>query len=85
MRGDAVIDVRNIEKIVIIDKTDKREKDSVVLSALGKMTAPNLKISVRNKEILNGFYGVKKEFKSIFFTVDETERFKQTVENILDK
>ncbi|MBA3692196.1 MAG: hypothetical protein H0X15_10995 [Acidobacteria bacterium] len=85
LRGDAVIDVKNIEKIEIIGEIGEKETDSVKLSALGKMTPPNVKISVQNKAILNGFYGMKKEFKTIFLTVDETEKFKQAVENILDK
>lgn len=78
--GDAEIDLSNIASIDLIMPPSKLEDHEVKLTPLGDFTASNLKISLRNDAIFNGIYGRKKNFKTIFLTVDEKEKFKAEIE-----
>ncbi len=82
--GDARIYLENIESINCVAPTVETEKDAVKLSALGKFTACNLQISVRDEVILNGIYGKKKIFKMILLAVDEAEKLKVEIEGKLE-
>lgn len=73
--GDAEIDFENIESIEKIPLTFQAEKTTLSLSPLGKFTASNLKINLLDKAVLNGVYGMKKEFKAILLSVDDAENF----------
>ena len=81
--GDAKIKYDAIEKIEIFSQQFTKENDAIRLTAAGKITQPNLKITLRETEIFNGFYGFEKKFKTIFLAVDEAEKFRTTVENKL--
>ena len=83
--GDATIELRNIESIEIVTQGLNGEKNAVRLSPLGKLTPPNVRISLRENAVLNGIYGIRKPFKTIFLSLDEAEKFKQTVENNLER
>lgn len=81
--GDARIDLENIESINYVAPTVEAGKDAVKLSPLGKFTACNLQIFLRDEAVLNGIYGKKKNFKTIFLAVDEIEKFKIAIEQKL--
>ncbi|MEP6925158.1 MAG: hypothetical protein ABI954_11885 [Pyrinomonadaceae bacterium] len=77
--GDATVEIENIESVEITTQTFESEKGSVTLSPLGKLAPPNLKMCLRHEAVLNGIYGIKKKFKTILLTVDEAEKFQQTI------
>lgn len=81
--GDAAVELENIESVQITTQTLEPEKGVVRLSPLGKLAASNLKICLREQAVLIGIYGMKKEFKTIFLSLDEPEKFKQTIESNL--
>lgn len=81
--GDAAIDIANVESVELTTGNFEPENGVVKLSPLGKLTAHNLKINLRGEAVLNGIYGIRKTFKTIFITVDEAEKFKKTIEDNL--
>ena len=81
--GDAKIKYDSIEKIEVFNQQFSSDKGAVRLTAAGKLTQPNLKITVREAENFEGFYGFEKKFETIFLAVDEAEKFKTKVENKL--
>lgn len=78
--GDTEIDLENIASINRVTFAPELENDEVKLSPLGDFTACNLKISLYEKAVLNGVYGKRKKFKTIFVSVDESENFKAEIE-----
>ena len=81
--GDAQIAYEKIKEIETIKPPFEDETDAIKLTAARKLTAPNVKITLREAEILNGFYGVEKKFKTILLAVDQAEKFKAAIENKL--
>lgn len=81
--GDAQIDLKNVESIEFAAPSRKVKKDEVKLSPLGKFTVCNTKLTLREKAILNGIYGKRKIFKTIFLSIDESAKFKAEIENNL--
>lgn len=78
--GDAAIDLANVAAVELTGENLKAEKGVLNLTALGKLTPPNLQISVRDKSVLNGIYGRQKEFRAIRLAVDEAGEFKRQIE-----
>lgn len=83
--GDAAIEIETIESVELTTENFERRSGSVKVVPLGKLSAHNLKISLRGETVLNGIYGVKKYFKTIYLSVDEAEKFKRMIEIDLEK
>lgn len=81
--GDARIEYFAIEKVEIIQQQFPPNPDAIKMTAAGKLTAPNVKITLRDAGIFNGFYGFEKKIKTILLAVDESEKFKTALENKL--
>lgn len=81
--GDAKIGYAKIEKIELVNQPFDGEKDALKITAAIKMIAPNVKITLRDAEVYNGFYGFEKKFAAIFLVIDEAEKFKFAIENKL--
>lgn len=79
--GDAAIEIEAIEKVELTTENFEPQNGFVKLASVGKLTAHNVKIVLRDAAVLNGIYGIKKEFKTIFLAIDEAERFKETIES----
>ncbi len=77
--GDAVIDLKNIEKIENTTAPFEKEKGTRKLALLGELEQHNLKIVLKDEAILNGFYGIKMKVKTFYLFVDEIENFKSAV------
>lgn len=78
--GDTRIDLANIASIDLKKSPSKLEEHEVKLTPLGDFAASNLKISLRNEAVFNRIYGRGKNFKTIFLTIDENEKFKAEIE-----
>ena len=79
--GDAAIDVKMIEGVEFAEQNAKQGKGIVKLSPIGKLNAPNLKLTLREAAILHGIYGKQTKFKTIYLTVDNHAKLKQQIEN----
>ena len=83
--GDTEIDLENIKSIDFVAPPIELEKDAVKLSPLGEFIQSNLKISLREEVVLNGLYGRKKNFKTIFLNIDERETFRTRILEKIEK
>lgn len=81
--GDAQIDYLAIEKVEIAQQQFPPNPDTIKMTAAGKLAAPNVKITLRDAGIFNGFYGFEKKAKTILLAVDESGKFKTALENKL--
>lgn len=81
--GGAKIKYESVEKVEIFSRPFVKEKGAINLTAAAKITQPNIKITLCETKIFNGFYGVEKKFKTICLAVDEAEKFRLRVENKL--
>ncbi len=81
--GDAKIEYEKIEKIEAFNRDFEKSAGALKAVAAGKLTAPNVRIILREDAIFTGFYGIEKNFKTIYLAVDEAEKFQKTVENKL--
>ena len=83
--SEATINLDDIETIEISSKDIEFDKETRKLSPLGSLESHNVVITLKNKSVLNGFYGLKREFKTLAFFVDKKVKFKQSIETaILD-
>ena len=83
--GDAEIDLDNIKSVEKLPLTSELENHEVKLSPLGDFTACNLKISLRDEAVLNKIYGIKKNFKTVFLSIDKAETLKTEIEKYIEK
>ncbi len=88
--SEAEIKIKNIESIEISEKPleelmeeegNKKSKLYQKLSPLGNLEQHNIIIRLYEKAIVNGIYGMDKEFEVLAFHVDEKTDFK----NIIDE
>lgn len=73
--GDAEIELTNIESIEKSPSPSKLEPEEIKLTPLGSFTESNLKISLRDEAVSNGFYGRSKVFRKIYLSIDEADTF----------
>lgn len=78
--GDSEIDLQNIEKIEFSSVLPDEKEGVKRLSLLGELEQFNTKIHLKNEAELNGFYGIKSNFKTLLLYIDETEKFKKLIE-----
>lgn len=65
------------EKIIAIEKIHAMApaSGSVVLSPMGNLTQPNVRISLNDTNLLNGYYGLQKRYSTIYFSIDDPDVF----------
>jgi hypothetical protein len=81
--SDAIINLATIERVELTSKLIEKDKKFVQLSPLGELSSHNIILHLKNENILNGFYGIKKTFHSIAIYVDKKEEFKSSLENYI--
>jgi hypothetical protein len=83
--SEAIIDIKDIASIEASTRTLGLDKETKRLSPLGELESHNIIIRLNKPNVLNGFYGIKKEFKTIVFHVDNRDEFKTQLENTLQQ
>ncbi|MEM8526869.1 MAG: hypothetical protein AAGG68_19670 [Bacteroidota bacterium] len=81
LAGDISIPYEQIKAITLDRRTPKEEKG--VRQLAGGLQPHNVKLELKTTHQLNGIYGIKKDFRTLFFFVDEVELFIQEVERKL--
>jgi len=81
--SESTIPFNSIKEIEFSSKSLTDDKSIVQFSPLGNLTSHNLIIHLKSKNVLNGFYGIKKSYKSIALQIDKKNMFKKKIDNIL--
>ncbi len=81
--SETEIAISNIDTITISSREIDFDKTNIKLSPLGALESHNIVITLKNEEVLNGLYGIKKEYQTIALYVDDKERFTTEIENQL--
>ena len=79
--SEAIVDIDNIESIEITSKDIEFDKETRKLSPLGELDQHNVLISLKNEDVLQGFYGIKRSYKRLAVFIDEKEQFKTELES----
>jgi len=81
--SESTIHFNSIKDVEFSSKSLADDKSIVQFSPLGNLTSHNLIIHLKSKNILSGFYGIKKTYKSIAIQIDKKEKFKNKIDTIL--
>ena len=84
LTGDTEINYSNIEKIELNKRTPKKEKFTLKLGLLPELESHNIIIYLKQPQILDGLYGVQKEYKKLLFFVDNREDFLKQISTKID-
>ena len=82
--AEAIIMGSNIESIKISPQTIEFNKEIIPLSPLHKLEKTNVVINLFEEGTLNGFYDKKKKFKAIAFFIDDLDRFRKLIGNLVN-
>ena len=83
--GDSVLPISTIESVEVSSKSIEFDETTRHLSPLQDMDPHNVVIQLKESQVLEGFYGLKKSFKIIALHVDDKNRFKQILDQKLSK
>ncbi|AHM60712.1 hypothetical protein D770_12275 [Flammeovirgaceae bacterium 311] len=83
--SEVIIDIKDIASIEASTKTIALDKETRKLSPLGDLESHNIIIRLNKQNVLNGFYGIKKPFKTLVLHVDNRDEFKTLLENTLQQ
>ena len=78
--GDTEIGLDNIESVEFSNTNTSVEKGTKKLALFGDLEQTNTKITLKQEETLNGFYGFTSKYNSLLFYVDERDEFKKLIE-----
>lgn len=81
--SETTININEIESIEITSKDIELNTETRKLSPLGELESHNMLITLKNKNTLFGLYGTQKTYKKIAFYIDQKEKFKTTLDNIM--
>jgi len=81
--GESTVLLDTIEHVEISSTSLADDKSIVQFSPLGNLNGHNIIIHLKSQNTLNGFYGIKKTYKSIAIYVDEKEKFQHMILNTL--
>ncbi|MFD0963890.1 hypothetical protein [Pseudofulvibacter geojedonensis] len=73
--SETIVSLHDIKKVVLSSKELEEGSDVVFLSPLGKLESHNIIIQLKNTNIVNRLYGLRKNYTSIAFYVDNPENF----------
>ncbi len=82
---ETAIRLNDIENYEISDRPLDTEKAEIKLSLLKNIETHNAIIRVKNEHTMDGFYGIKKNFKAVAFYVDDIDRFEDKLKEALIK
>ncbi len=77
--GDVSIKIGEITNCSLADSTPEPASDSIVITPLGAFTKANVSIDLGNRYFLNGIYGMRRPFSSIFIHIDDPDLFIETL------
>ena len=77
------ITIEDIESIIFTTKEIESDKEIKKLSPIAHIEGHNILIKLNKENILNGFYGFNKKYKTIAFFVDDKEAFKNKIDSLL--
>ena len=83
--SETTIVLDSIKQVELSSRPLPDDKSIIPFSPLRGLDSHNVIIHLETEHILNGFYGMKKTYKSIAIYVDEKEKFKETLCNAFDK
>ena len=78
--SEAVLDIRDIERIELSRKTLPADKSIRKLSPLGELDAHNVLLFLKEERTLQGLYGQAKNYQNLAIYVDQPEAFKKMLE-----
>ena len=79
--SETTIDISAIDTIQIRDNGIEFDDETRKLSPLGELEPYNMVLYLKDENILNGFYGMKKNFKKIVLFVDDKKGFKALLDD----
>ena len=83
--NEATIRIDEIESIVLSRKTLKYDDEIQKFSILGDLETHNVVIKCNKLQKMEGVYGITKTFSTLTFFVDEKDRFKNMIEQSMQK
>jgi hypothetical protein len=83
--SETFIDLTEIESIELSNKDIEFDNHNRKLSPLGSLEPHNIIIKLKGTNILNGLYGITKEYKTLAFYVDDKMSFKNAIKNAIIK
>jgi len=83
--GDSILPISGIESVELSSKSIEFDDTTRHLSPLQDMDPHNVVIRFKELQVLEGFYGIKKSFKTIALHVDSKNRFKQILDEKLSE
>jgi len=81
--GDSTLPLSAIESIELSSKSIEFDDTTRHLSPLQDMDPHNVIIQLKESQVLEGFYGIRKSFKTLALHVDDKNRFKQILDDKL--
>ena len=83
--SEAIIDIKDIESIEVTTKSVEFNKETRKLSPFGDLESHNVIIKFNKEQTLIGFYGIRKEFKTLALHVDNNAEFKTRIVRALQQ
>jgi hypothetical protein len=77
---ETTIDLTNIDRIELSTKEVILDQDTRKLSFVGELESHNVVMHLNQKNTLHGLYGIKKDFQSLVFYVDDPNALKHYIE-----
>ncbi|HFS67296.1 MAG TPA: hypothetical protein ENK67_03700 [Flavobacteriia bacterium] len=83
--SETYIKFDNIETLEIFTKKIDKKGAIKYFSPFGKLEGNNIKIELKNEQIIEGLYGIKRKIKSFVLFIDEKEKFIEKINNALQQ
>ncbi len=83
--NETTIHIQDIESIELHTKDIELNKTTRKLSFLGDLEGHNLVIKLKQEQILNGLYGIKRTYKVLALHVDKKHDFKDRIDSLLQQ
>ena len=80
--SEAIIPLAEIESVEKSSKSLDKDGLTHSLSPLGELESHNVVITVKEQQILHGFYGIKKSFKTLTLHVDSPDEFVNLIDDL---
>lgn len=81
--SETYIFFKNIESIELFSKDIEKNDKIRNLSPFGKMEGHNIRIKLKEENVLYSLYGIKREYHTLLFFVDKKNEFTKQIKDIL--
>jgi hypothetical protein len=81
--AESNIEIDSIDSIELTTREFDKTSGIVQLSPLGPLDGYNIILHLKSENKLTGFYGLKKNYKSIAFHIDKRKEFEQAINIII--